>query len=34
MAFEEAVQEVIEKTSMIDEYLSELGQCELDKEKL
>ena len=34
MAFEDAVQEVIEKTTQIDDLLNELGQCELVKESL
>lgn len=34
MSFEEAVNEVMEKTSVIEELLNELGQCEINREDL
>lgn len=34
MAFEEAVNEVMEKTSVIEEFLNELGECEVQREAL
>jgi dynein heavy chain 1 len=34
MTFEEAVNEVMEKTQVIEDYLNELGQCEIQREAL
>ena len=34
MDFEEAVNEVMEKTTQIEDYLTQLGTCELQKEEL
>ena len=34
MAFEDAVLEVIDKTSQIEEFLNELGQCEIVRDTL
>jgi hypothetical protein len=34
MAFEESVSEVMEKTSLIEEYLNEIGMCEISRDIL